>query len=305
VESEENKKSLQANTVTFLEKEKTLLEEKNAEILAQQEQLEQQAAEIQTINTALQESNVTLQQAMEELEQKNTILSELNEEKNEFIGIASHDLRSPILGILLSAQTGKVFVERNEPTKVIDKLSLIEQASERMIRIVQNLLDINAIESGAITLHLEHTNIREVVKQCVTEYEGRAEEKGIHLESHIPSSMELRTDKDKIHEIVGNLLSNALKFSHSQSTIQVRLYAEENYACISVKDQGQGMTEEDQKRLFQKFARLSSTPTAGEDSTGLGLAIVKRLTDEINGTVTCESEKGIGTQFTIKLPMQS
>jgi signal transduction histidine kinase len=287
-----------------LEKEKKILEEKNAEILEQQQQLEQQAAEIQNINGALQESNLTLQKAMDELEQKNIALNQLNEEKNEFIGIASHDLKSPIMGILLSAQTGKVFVERNQSEKVINKLSLIEQASERMIRIVQNLLDINAIESGAITLNMEHTNLKEVMRQCIEEHEGRAEEKDILIHTELPTSMELYTDKDKVHEIIGNLLSNAIKFSHSNSSVHVRLFQQESKARIVIKDEGQGMTDEDKKRLFQKFARLSSTPTAGEDSTGLGLAIVKRLTDEIGGTISCSSEKSVGTEFVVMLPIK-
>jgi signal transduction histidine kinase len=164
-------------------------------------------------------------------------------------------------------------------------------------------LNINAIESGAMTLNMESVNLKELLSQCVAEYAETAIEKSITIHTNYPSSMELHTDKDKLHEIVDNLLSNALKFSHGGSNIYVHLSEQSGKAVISIKDEGQGMTDEDKERLFIKFARLSSTPTAGENSTGLGLAIVKRLTDEIGGTITCESEKGVGTEFVVKLPV--
>ncbi len=229
---------------------------------------------------------------------KNIELAELNMEKNEFLGIAAHDLKNPLTGIILNTSTIRRNIDKFTKEDVIKRIGKIELTAERMQMIIKNMLDINAIEEGRLNLHYEEFDIKLLLKKMIEDFSLAAAQKElkVNFESN-DEKVILKTDGSSLSEIIENLLSNAIKYSPQGKTVHVKCFNENGNAVIEIKDEGQGFTEEDKKSVFKKFARLSAKPTGGEHSTGLGLSIVKKLTDILGGEVTFESEPGLGSTF--------
>lgn len=237
-----------------------------------------------------------------ELKLLNNSLEEANREKNEVIGIVAHDLKNPITGIILTTDTIQRFSSQFTPEEMDRQLSHIKSAAERMKAIVMNLLDIQLIESGRFQVEVGEIELENILTECVEEFQARAAAKDITLQVKLPEiPVTLLADRNALHEVLDNLISNALKFSSPHSMVIISVERVDNHRTrISVQDQGPGLTDEDKSKLFGKFMRLSARPTAGEDSTGLGLSIVKKLVEAMNGRIWCESESGAGAMFCIE-----
>ncbi len=229
---------------------------------------------------------------------KNIELAELNMEKNEFLGIAAHDLKNPLTGIILNTSTIRRSIDKFSKEDVIKRIGKIELTAERMQMIIKNMLDINAIEQGRLNLHYEEFDIKILLKKVIEEFTAHATLKSIKInfESN-DDKVILKTDGSSLTEIIENLVSNAVKYSPHGKTVHIKCFKENETSVIEIKDEGQGFTELDKKSVFQKFARLSAKPTGGEHSTGLGLSIVKKLTDILGGEITFESEPNKGSTF--------
>jgi signal transduction histidine kinase len=286
------------------------LAEANKEIVRQKDVLEEQARNIEIANSMLNEQNERL--------------IVLDKEKNEFLGIAAHDLKNP-----LSAIKGmtEVMIMDGERMPMHDRSVFLRQillTTERMAELVRNLLDVNAIEQGGITLSPLRVNITPMVQEALDDYEGRAHEKSLHLRIEAPDhALFVYADSKAVRQVLDNLISNAVKYSPLGKQVNVRLSEYmldkpkspvekdtlglarkiEGFVRIEIQDEGEGISKEDMKQLFGKFARLTARPTAGEHSTGLGLSIVKKLVEAMNGKVWCESELGRGSTFIVELPM--
>lgn len=276
------------------ERARVALRIKNDEITRQQKILEDQAAEIEIANTQLNEQNLALQQ--------------LNTEKNEFLGIAAHDLKNPLTSITMNASSLREYYERLTAETAKERLGTIVLASQRMASIISKLLDINAIETGNLNIHCKPTPIMPLVLHSLEDYSERARQKHITIQlensgnNDAPEQWTAFVDAGITAEILDNLISNAIKYSPSQTTVLVRVLKSKDSIRVEVQDEGPGLNEEDKKRLFGKFARLSAQPTGGEHSTGLGLSIVKRLTEAMRGRVGCDSALGIGATFFVEFP---
>jgi signal transduction histidine kinase len=266
----------------------------NAEILRQQELLEHQAQEIQVSNTALSERNLELGAANERL-------TALNTEKDEIMSIVAHDLKNPI-----AALSGFTDILREEGLAASDRNAILEQLSmlgNRMLELVKNVLDSYRMESGGIELHPVSLDIAPVVAMTVEMYRERAAAKDITLHwSHPEGEFIACVDEQVFNQVLDNLLSNAVKYSLLGKSVFVRVGRSDSTVRVEIKDEGPGLSDEDMKKLFGKFARLSARPTGGEHSTGLGLSIVKKMVEAMNGTVWCESELGKGATFIVELP---
>jgi two-component system, sensor histidine kinase LadS len=229
----------------------------------------------------------------------NDQLAHLNQEKNEFLGIAAHDLKNPLTVIIGSAELLKM----NLPPAQAAKLSgNILGAGQRMLQLIKDLLDANAIEQGKFTSNIAPCEIRALATECAANNQSHASRKEIVICTEEGEEAWGRADRNAAMQILDNLISNAVKFSPLRSTVLVKVSAVEDYVCIHVKDQGPGLSADDQKKLFGKFTRLSAQPTGGESSTGLGLSIVKKLAEAMAGTVMCSSVLGGGAKFTLRLP---
>lgn len=237
-----------------------------------------------------------------ELQHARARLREMNNEKSEFMGIAAHDLRSP-----LGAITGfaELILEDGQISRadLEDCVRRIRTTSARMAEMVQNLLDANRIERGEMKLNLAPTELGALVSSVIKTQESRAaaKQQKLRLET-VAAPVQVLVDPGVMVQVLENLVSNAVKYSPPGKSIFVRVKKETAAARIEVRDQGPGLSAEDQKKLFGKFARLSAKPTAGENSTGLGLSIVKRMVEAMNGKVWCESELGRGATFIVTVP---
>ncbi len=264
----------------------------NAEVQRQVLLSDMQAREIEVANGQLQESNERLKT--------------LDKEKNEFLGIAAHDLKNPLSSIIMTVSMMERYNEKIDPKDRITYLQRIEGTAERMLHIITDLLNINEIESGSLRLHLEPIDLAEVAADAAQHYQMLAQRKNIRFVTEFPDHEVLvMADKEKLWEVMENLLSNALKFSPIEKNITVRVTETATTAHFEVHDQGPGLDEADMRKLFTKFARLSAQPTAGEHSTGLGLSIVKKMIEAMNGSVWCESKLGTGARFIVELPKVS
>ena len=241
-----------------------------------------------------------MQDALTELATANEGLVHLNNEKNEFLGMAAHDLKNPLTVILGCAEMVGM---TDDQTKARQFLKHIVNAAQRMHRMITDLLDVNAIETGKFNSKIEPCNMRKLVERSVENNRPAAAQKGIEIRVGVSEGLWAKADSAATMQILENLISNALKYSPPNTTTHVHTLPEANYVLVSVRDEGPGISEADQKKLFQKFTRLSARPTGGESSTGLGLAIVKRLAEAMSGTIQCYSVPGAGSTFTLRLPV--
>jgi two-component system, sensor histidine kinase and response regulator len=240
----------------------------------------------------------------DELNEKNQTLIKLNQEKNEFLGIAAHDLKNPLSAIQGYAEMMKSDFDEIPKDEMIEIIDKIYTSSRHMFELVKNLLDVNAIEVGKKELSLTTIDIYPILQALIEHYQQRAKEKNIQLHCQCAEGhYYARAEKNTIHQVFDNLLSNAVKYSPPGRYISVCLAKSNEYIHCTIRDQGPGFSEEDKQKLFGQFARLSAKPTGGEHSTGLGLFIVKKLVDAMQGKVWCESQLKQGTTFIIELPV--
>jgi len=238
-----------------------------------------------------------------ELTRLNKELSEANRLKTELLGIAAHDLKNPLQSILGFAELIK---ERVNDSFVQQYAQRIRTASERMVEMITLLLQDAAISQGKIALNLSEVNVSELCESLIEFYRMRAEEKGQVLQMQLEPNCIMQADRQYLVQIVENLLSNAIKYSESgkKITLSLRRVPADEAIEIAVRDEGQGLTEEDKSKLFGKFQRLSAKPTGNESSTGLGLAIVKELVELHRGKIWAESDgKDKGATFYVRFPI--
>ena len=253
-----------------------------------------------------QELEYRIQSRTLQLEHKNQTLTALNREKSEFLAIAAHDLKNPLQAIQGSAELIEVSLHEEQfETKadVIEFASMINISAERMFDLITNLLDVNAIESGKLLVSLKQTDIFPTLQNIIDEYTKKAYAKNITVYFQPEQTLySAYTDLHTVHQILDNLISNAVKYSPFGKQVFIRIFEHTTHIQVEVQDQGQGLSQADQAKLFGKFTRLSTKPTDGEHSTGLGLFIVQKLITALKGEVWCESELGQGATFIMTIP---
>lgn len=255
---------------------------------------------------ALKEEITARKEAELQLEHNNQALRRANQEKNEFLGIAAHDLKNPLSAVRTLAEEIQDNYRDLEEDTVIDYAERIRSAAQRMFMLITNLLDVNAIEAGKLSLNLVPQDISALLQLTLDDYKLRAEQKNIQLVLHNHVGLcHAQIDADTLRQVLDNLVSNALKYSPQHTQTQVQLCFVEQQVRIIIEDQGPGLSPEDQAKLFGKFTRLSAKPTGGEHSTGLGLFIVKKLVEAMNGRIWCESERGKGAKFIVEFAQAS
>ncbi|WLT31220.1 hybrid sensor histidine kinase/response regulator [Geothrix sp. PMB-07] len=247
-----------------------------------------------------------------QLQAMNEQLRQANRMKTRFLATAAHDLKNPLGGILLmadrireEAQIGHV----REAT--LGQATRIHDMVQKMIQIINSLLDAAVQELGEVSLSLEMTNLGDLVHGVVRENEAYAESKNIRLvyvESFAAECWGM-LDQMRISQAMDNLVNNAVKYSPFGSTVRVelglRIVDGMDRVHIEVQDQGPGLSAEDMARAFGPFQRLSAQPTGGEYSTGLGLSIVKQMVELHGGWVWIESQQGQGATFLVEIPLIS
>ncbi len=235
--------------------------------------------------------------------EQNISLIKLNNEKNALLSIAAHDLKNPLQAILGSADLIQRKITNDNFDINIELLDNIKSSSQKAIHIIEDLLDVQAMEEGRLHLKTELVDARDIVIASIECFLHIANKK--HIKIHYDEDDEdctIMTDRNKLTRVIDNLISNAIKFSLPGKEVRIacrniNIGNNEDIVSISVKDQGPGFTKDDLSKLFSKFSKLSARPTADESSTGLGLAIVKKVTELLGGIVELDTKVGVGSTF--------
>ncbi len=256
----------------------------------------------------LEEANLQLENKVKqrtfELMEANKELTELNKEKNKFLGIAAHDLRNPI-GV--AASFADLLITEFESFLDQEKrhyLSVILERCEFSIKLLDDLLDISKIEAGKLELVFERLNYVDFIEKLINEYKVFARKKNISFDfRYADFNHSFTFDKTRIEQVLMNLANNAIKYSPKNSTVTVTVEKSGDFIKTSITDQGIGIPAEELGLLFNPFQKTSIKPTAGESSTGLGLAISKKIIEKHGGTIAAESTVGKGSTFYFTLPV--
>lgn len=221
--------------------------------------------------------------------------------KTEFISVASHELRTPMTSIkgsvdlILSGFAGEYSADTHE------LLEIAQKSCDRLIRLINDILDLAKIEAGQIRLKVEPMPLADAVHHAVQSVRGMAEQCRVRVTLDAPPDVPLvLIDKDRMEQVVTNLLSNAIKFSPAEGTVRVKIDAGDSSVRCAVEDQGCGIAPDDLEKVFAKFQQVGEKKKGG---TGLGLAISQALVLEHGGSIWVESEVNRGTRFIFQLPM--
>ncbi|MEG1641483.1 MAG: ATP-binding protein [Synergistaceae bacterium] len=235
---------------------------------------------------------------------------EANQAKTDFLSTMSHDIRTPINAIMGMCHIAKANEENKE--QIHESLDVIEQSSKLLLGLVNKVLDMNRIESGKMAPEKSYYSIKDHISTIISTFKVLAEEKKQTIESKIDIINDhCYEDKAKMESVISNLLSNAIKYTPEGGTIKYSLKENATQTSdgistyeLTISDTGIGINPEEKETIFEPFYRAKDTQTRNEQGTGLGLAIVKGIVEHKGGTITVKSEKGKGTTFTLKIPVQ-
>lgn len=250
-------------------------------------------------NTIISNYNVEIETRNKALEEANTLLETANREKDLLMDVVAHDLQSPIDSMIGFSRL-MMLPNTSETERKLQQKS-IEEEYEKSQQLIRSMLDLHIWEQGKCPIEPRPIEVNVFLSHLVSRFELQAIEKGIRFQFERKGQLVVHSDLAALSRVINNLLSNAIKFSPANSTVLIKSFQEDDYACISVEDQGPGFTENDKKKVFGKFQKLSAKPTGGEPSTGLGLAIVKMLVDLLEGEIHLESRYQQGSVFTVKI----
>ncbi len=268
---------------------------------------EQNNTEVEQLRRHLTSVNQELSNQGRELHKANAELRRLNELKNEFLGMAAHDLRTPIGNIYSLSDLLLNDLDDDMSEDHVELMATIKELSEFLLTMLESLLDITAFESGKMRLNLAPGNPGDFIRQAVNLGRLYAHKKDIEILLHMPEALlpEMRLDGIKIRQAVDNLISNAVKFSPRGSQVTVDVVLEPTQVTTSVRDQGCGIRPEDMTKLFKPFSKTAAAATEGEKSTGLGLCIVKRIIEAHAGRIWAQNSPEGGATFVIALPLKN
>ena len=280
-----------------LQQQSEELQQVNAHLKAQQEQLHQKSEE-------LQEQNQNLNQAKQDLDQRAKDLELASKYKSEFLANMSHELRTPLNSIILLSK----MLSKNDRQHLDDKetrqVSVIHQAGQELLRLINDILDLSKIEAGKVTVHPVDFTSSSLLDTFRDLFHSIAEEKELEFVIRDTWNAPLHTDRDKLSQIIRNLLANAFKFT-KQGTVSLLVSPapdRDNLIRVAVADTGIGIPAAKQKAVFEAFQQADGSTSREFGGTGLGLSISREYAKLLGGALELESEEGVGTTFTVTIP---
>jgi len=230
-------------------------------------------------------------------------LVEANEMKTEFVSIASHQLRTPLSALKWGIEAIKDTSLRKKQTQY---LNILEENNQRMIRLVNTLLNVTRIEQGRFNLHKEKINLNNIIKQRIKEFKFIAQNNNTKLIfSSDKNIKQITADEQKISMVITNLLSNALQYIKKSGQVKITTKNKKDNVLIKIKDNGVGIPEDEQDQIFQKFFRAKNAKRYKTQGSGLGLYIAKSIINAHQGKIWFKSKPDKGTIFYIKLPYKN
>ena len=262
--------------------------------------------QVSILQRNLIKEKLQLDQSLIEISQANQKLKILNQEKNHFLNMAAHDLRSPVSTALSFVDLLRNSPELFPPEKKNEFLKTIEERLHFSLKLMSELLDISKIEKGSMSIQLENACYIGLLNQVVAFHSLVGKMKNISLELQCrEKELWFFFDRNKLEQVLNNLMSNAIKYSPENTHIQVRISHDTHTLTTTVADQGLGLHPHELEEIFVPYKKASARPTAGESSTGLGLAIARKIIESHGGKIWAESSKGHGSAFHFSLPMKS
>lgn len=239
------------------------------------------------------------------LSEANERLREMDVLKSEFVSVAAHQMRTPLSGIKWSLDM--IAKEMVGPINVKQKRLLLKsyESNERMIALVNNLLNTDRIESGKTKLELVNTNLKNIIDNVLYYIYPQATSRDITVNVSYDNKLPtVDVDQEKIREVIQNILENAVKYSNKGGIIDISTYIENEFLVISIKDNGIGIPENFKRELFSKFSRGNNAVKIKTEGSGLGLFVANEIVKMHHGTITFESEEGSGTTFFVSIPIK-
>ncbi|WP_422358821.1 sensor histidine kinase [Reichenbachiella sp.] len=279
------------------------VEKRTSEISKQKEELQEQSEKLQKAYEEIKVKNIAIEEAFEHLTNSFAKLSDVNREKDGIISIVAHDLRTPLNNIEGLIQL--VSMDGNLSDDQKDYIAKIRSVVRHGNEMIRDLLDINQAKNQKPELKISTLGLGEFVNDWQANFEKSLSSKKqkLKLDGNY-ENLELQTDQGLLSRIMDNLMSNAIKFSEKGTSILISLNQEDEQLVLKITDEGPGISEQDQQKMFKPFTRLSAVPTDGEPSNGLGLSIIKSLCQQLGGKIKVDSELGQGTTFIVSIPMK-
>lgn len=230
-------------------------------------------------------------------------LKALDAAKSDFLNIASHELRTPMTSIKGSLSLISTGIMGEVSSEVLNLIKIAELETDRLVRLINDILDIAKIDAKKLPLKLEWIRLHDLVDKTVSSLQGLASTFDVSIEKHSFHDVELQIDADRIQQVITNLISNAVKFSPKSNKVEIIVDIEAGKpVCIKVRDHGKGMTPQEKSILFQKFRQISSPDNPLVKGTGLGLAIAKALVEEHGGIIDVHTKPQDGCTFYFTIP---
>jgi signal transduction histidine kinase len=222
--------------------------------------------------------------------------------KEEFVAIVSHELRTPLTAIAASLALLEDGTEANFSEETKELIAIAHANTQRLRRLVDDILDIARLEAGKTSFHLQRIELETLLKQEIEANQSLANRGGVKLSLDVPQGLKVQADPDRLKQVVSNLLSNAIKFSPDGAEVLLTAEAHESKVRISVRDHGPGIPKEFRSRIFEKFAQADMSDSRPKIGSGLGLSIVKEIVHRLGGEITFADAPGDGTIFRVDLP---
>ena len=282
------------------------LESQALELELQHQQLHEQAAELEERGEALRQLNESLQRHTEELEAQRRSADEANAAKSNFLAVMSHELRTPLNAIAGYAELLDMEVHGPITEAQHEALGRIRRSQRHLLRLVNDVLNLSRIEAGRVEYAIERVPIAAVVASVTPMVEPQIAARELTLEVTVPPSIEALADRDKVQQILLNLLTNAVKFTAPGGRVMLEASStagDRPVALVQVTDTGIGIPAGMLERIFEPFIQVDASRTRATEGTGLGLAISRDLARGMGGDLAATSAIGVGSTFTLTLPI--
>lgn len=260
--------------------------------------------ELESQIEALLREQKSLNRRVTILQRRNLQLQEFNRMKDEFIAVASHQLRTPATGV---KQYLSLLLEGYADPITESQKTFLEKAQEsndRQLTIIDDLLEVARVDSDSFTLHLKALEIRKIIREVVEELQSKLEHRHQRITYRLPKkTIPVLGDAEKLRMVFDNLIDNASNYSRKNSEICITLRSAKGFSYIDIRDQGVGISPKDMPRLFQKFSRIHNPLSIKVGGTGLGLYWAQRIVKFHGGEISVSSKPGEGSTFTVMLPI--
>jgi PAS domain S-box-containing protein len=278
------------------------LQEQAAELQAQQDLLEQQATELEAQSEQLQQTNDRLEAHATELETARNAAEEANRAKSQFLAVMSHELRTPLNAIGGYVQLIELGIHGPVSAAQMEALGRVLRAQRHLLRLINDVLNLSRIEAGRVEYVQEAIDVRRLLDDVLPMIEPQLNAGGLTATTDSTPGLEVLADREKVQQILINLLTNAVKFTPAGGSIRVASRRVGNRVEIQVRDSGIGIPADKLASIFEPFVQVETEHAKRREGSGLGLAISRDLARGMNGDLTVTSELNAGSSFTLTLP---